>query len=47
VSDLLKSGQTVHTESSQTPCTVEQLLGGGGQGEVYRANLAGQPVALK
>ncbi|TRV47303.1 MAG: serine/threonine protein kinase [Microcystis panniformis Mp_MB_F_20051200_S9] len=47
MSDLLKSGQTVHTESSQTPCTVEQLLGGGGQGEVYRANLAGQPVALK
>ncbi len=47
MSDLLKSGQTVHTESSKTPCTVEQLLGGGGQGEVYRANLAGQPVALK
>jgi DNA-binding helix-hairpin-helix protein with protein kinase domain len=47
VGDLLKSGQTVHTESSQTPCIVEDLLGGGGQGEVYRANLGGKHVALK
>lgn len=47
MSNLLKFGQTVHTESSQTPCTVEQFLGGGGQGEVYRANLGSQPVALK
>jgi DNA-binding helix-hairpin-helix protein with protein kinase domain len=28
-------------------CTVERFLGGGGQGEVYRAALAGQSVALK
>lgn len=45
--DLLKIGQTVYTESSSIPCTVEQFLGGGGQGEVYRANLGGQSVALK
>jgi DNA-binding helix-hairpin-helix protein with protein kinase domain len=29
------------------PCEVEQFLGGGGQGEVYRAVLGGKPVALK
>jgi len=29
------------------PCEVEQFLGGGGQGEVYRADLGGKPVALK
>jgi eukaryotic-like serine/threonine-protein kinase len=45
--DLLKIGQTVHTESSNIPCTVEQFLAGGGQGEVYQANLGGQSVALK
>ncbi|MBN1250341.1 MAG: serine/threonine protein kinase [Anaerolineae bacterium] len=28
-------------------CTVEAYLGGGGQGEVYRALLDGKPVALK
>ncbi len=47
MNDLLQPGQKVHTESSQSTCTVEQFLGGGGQGEVYRASLAGQPVALK
>jgi eukaryotic-like serine/threonine-protein kinase len=45
--DLLKIGQIVHTESSNIPCTIEQFLGGGGQGEVYQANLGGQSVALK
>jgi eukaryotic-like serine/threonine-protein kinase len=43
----LKPGQTVRTESSKLPCTVEKFLGGGGQGEVYQAQLAGAPVALK
>jgi DNA-binding helix-hairpin-helix protein with protein kinase domain len=47
MSEMLKSGQTVHTESSGLPCTVEKFLGGGGQGEVYRSNLSGRPVALK
>jgi eukaryotic-like serine/threonine-protein kinase len=45
--DLLKIGQTVHTTPSNLPCTIEQFLGGGGQGEVYRANLNGESVALK
>jgi len=44
---ILKDGQTVHTVTSRMPCTVEEFLGGGGQGEVYRANLGGQKVALK
>jgi DNA-binding helix-hairpin-helix protein with protein kinase domain len=44
---ILESGQTVHTVTSNAPCTVEKFLGGGGQGEVYRADLAGQKVALK
>lgn len=37
----------VRTEASQLTCEVEQYLGGGGQGEVYRAKLSGQAVALK
>ncbi len=41
MNDLLKAGQIVHTVSSQTPCVVGQFLGGGGQGEVYRADLGG------
>lgn len=45
--NILKPNQTVTTESSRTPCKVEQFLGGGGQGEVFRASMAGHPVALK
>ena len=37
----------VWTESSDLPCEVEQYLGGGGQGEVYRARIGGKAVALK
>jgi len=44
---ILKDGQTVQTVTSRMPCTAEKFLGGGGQGEVYRANLGGQKVALK
>jgi len=44
---ILKVRQTVQTTCSDMPCVVEALLGGGGQGEVYRANLDGKPVALK
>jgi DNA-binding helix-hairpin-helix protein with protein kinase domain len=47
MSQLLKPRQKVRTESSGLTCQVEQFLGGGGQGEVYRADLAGKPVALK
>ena len=47
MSQILSSGQKVRGEVSQQDCTIEQLLGGGGQGEVYRAGLAGKRVALK
>ncbi|MGK7874156.1 MAG: protein kinase [Xenococcaceae cyanobacterium] len=47
MNEILQPGQTVHAEYSGLPCTVEQFLGSGGQGEVYRANLNAQPVALK
>ena len=47
MSFILKPGQIVRAEPSRTPCEVEKYLGGGGQGEVYRANLGGKPVALK
>jgi len=47
MNQILKPKQTVQTETTGLPCTVEQFLGGGGQGEVYRAKLSGQPVALK
>jgi DNA-binding helix-hairpin-helix protein with protein kinase domain len=45
--NLLKSGETVQTESSGQSCTVVELLGAGGQGEVYRVMLGSQPFALK
>ncbi|HZS07308.1 MAG TPA: serine/threonine protein kinase [Blastocatellia bacterium] len=44
---ILREGQTVRTEPSGMPCTVEQLLGAGGQGEVYKARLGDEAVALK
>ncbi|MBK5966070.1 serine/threonine protein kinase [Thiocystis minor] len=43
---LLQLRSTVQTLSGH-PCTVETFLGGGGQGEVYRALLDGKPLALK
>ena len=46
----LKPGDTLTTERSRSQCVVDALLGGGGQGEVYRAYLGGSPgeaVALK
>ncbi|MGH9468094.1 MAG: protein kinase domain-containing protein [Terriglobales bacterium] len=43
----LAAGQTVGAEASHLECMVTQFLGGGGQGEVYRAQLAGREVALK
>ena len=46
MSQILKPGQTVRTRSGQT-CKVKQLLGAGGQGEVYRAEWNGQDFALK
>jgi len=44
---LLKPNQLLHTETSKTPCRVSKLLGGGGQGEVYLADLKGKQIALK
>ena len=47
MNQLLTTGQCVVTESSSNTCTVEKFLGGGGQGEVYEANVEGKPFALK
>ena len=47
MNQLLKPQQTVRMQSSGTNCEVEAYLGGGGQGEVYRAKLAGKPIAVK
>jgi len=44
---ILNDGQAVQTVTSGLKCTVEELLGAGGQGEVYRAVLDGRPIALK
>jgi DNA-binding helix-hairpin-helix protein with protein kinase domain len=45
---LLQPGRTdVTTETSRTPVKVLKFLGGGGQGEVYAADLNGKPVAVK
>src|SRR5438477_6666900 len=44
---ILKSKQSIRLGSSGSVCVVEEFLGGGGQGEVYRATLDGESVALK
>ncbi len=44
---ILQDGQSVETVTSKMACVVETFLGGGGQGEVYRAELDGKTVALK
>jgi DNA-binding helix-hairpin-helix protein with protein kinase domain len=44
---MLKPGQIVQTESSKLPCHIEEFLGGGGQGEVYRVRLNDKRMALK
>lgn len=44
---ILERNQIVYTESSSLECRVEDYLGGGGQGEVYRAKLAGKHYAIK
>ena len=46
MNQILKPGQTVQTQAG-VPCQVGQFLGGGGQGEVYKAKLGSQTVALK
>ncbi|MCL4862282.1 MAG: hypothetical protein KJZ93_22900 [Caldilineaceae bacterium] len=47
MNQLLQLGETVQTHATALPCTVEHFLGGGAQGEVYRARLGDQPVAVK
>lgn len=47
MNELLQPGQIVQTHYSGEPCQVERFLGGGGQGEVYRAKWSGGDYALK
>ena len=47
MNQLLKINQKVRAETSGMICEVEQFLGDGGQGEVYRASISGKPIALK
>lgn len=47
MNQILEPGQKVRTELSGMKCEVEKFLGGGGQGEVYRAMLGTKPLALK
>ena len=52
MNQLLNPGDTVQMQTTGLSCEVEAFLGGGGQGEVYRARMvdakgAGAPVALK
>lgn len=47
MNQLLRPKQNLLAETSRSPLHLEQFLGGGGQGEVYRALLAGKPVTLK
>jgi hypothetical protein len=47
MSEILRPGQTVFTASQHQPITIADFIAGGGQGEVYRADFLGQPVAVK
>ena len=52
MNQLLNPGDTVQMQTTGLSCEVEAFLGGGGQGEVYRARMVdakgvGAPVALK
>jgi eukaryotic-like serine/threonine-protein kinase len=47
MNQLLRPQQVIYTEMSRTPCRIEKFLGGGGQGEVYSADLGGSPMAVK
>ena len=45
--NTFQAGQTVWLEIAGERCTIEELIGSGGQGQVYRASLHGQDYALK
>ena len=44
---ILARGDRVTVEDSTTVCTIDVLLGFGGQGEVYRAQLGTEALAVK
>jgi len=44
---LLEKGHRLSTKCSSNTCEIIQFLGGGGQGEVYKAKLANREVAIK
>lgn len=47
MNQIFTPGQTIHTDPGNVACKIEQFLGSGGQGEVYRVQLSGQAMALK
>ena len=47
MNQLLKEKQKVRTANTNTECVIGKYLGGGGQGEVYKAVLSGKEVAVK
>jgi len=47
MNQLLKPNTQIQMESANMTCEIEQFIGGGAQGEVYKANMGGNPVALK
>jgi len=44
---ILQPGELVSAHYSRIPCRIVDFIGGGGQGEVYRADLRGETVAVK
>ncbi len=44
---LLKKGHILKTVRSGQPCTIQEFIGGGGQGEVYRATWDNHNFAVK
>lgn len=47
MNQILQPGQTAQVKMMNTTCKVGTFLGGGGQGEVYQAELDGKQFALK
>ncbi|HEX8175653.1 MAG TPA: hypothetical protein VF543_11095 [Pyrinomonadaceae bacterium] len=44
---MLRPGQSVRCQPSGMTCVIDTLLGAGGQGEVYKATLGSETVAVK